>query len=206
MKDYFLSSVAIQPPGRWCEAFPEGGSGDRETLLAAAEPPQLVWLPTGHEDWDKRLAALVGAMPQSRFAVVSMTPDEREAIRALDAGARAYCHAYATPELYREVALVVGHGGLWVGPELMAKVIGAARRALPAAGAARIPSSLSARESEVARAVSEGLSNKEIADRLGITERTVKAHLGMVFEKLGVRDRLQLVLRLSEHPDMAGTD
>jgi DNA-binding NarL/FixJ family response regulator len=58
-------------------------------------------------------------------------------------------------------------------------------------------SMLSAREDQVAKAVAAGLSNKEVASRLNISERTVKAHLGAVFEKLEVRDRLQLVLFLS---------
>ena len=56
---------------------------------------------------------------------------------------------------------------------------------------------LSDRETQVARLVSAGASNKEIAENLLITERTVKAHLSAVFEKLGVRDRLQLSLRVN---------
>jgi DNA-binding NarL/FixJ family response regulator len=48
----------------------------------------------------------------------------------------------------------------------------------------------------VADEVVQGRTNKEIAVTLGITERTVKAHLGAIFAKLGVRDRLQLALRL----------
>ena len=49
----------------------------------------------------------------------------------------------------------------------------------------------------MAQAVARGLSNKEIAEKLFISERTVKAHLGATFEKLQVRDRVQLVLRLN---------
>jgi len=45
--------------------------------------------------------------------------------------------------------------------------------------------------------VAEGKSNKEVARALKISERTVKAHLSAIFEKLGVRDRVQLVLQLS---------
>jgi len=56
---------------------------------------------------------------------------------------------------------------------------------------------LTVREIEVARAVARGDSNKEIARHLGITERTVKAHLSTLFEKLGVRDRLQLALAVN---------
>ncbi len=57
----------------------------------------------------------------------------------------------------------------------------------------------------MARAVSAGRSNKEVADKMFISERTVKAHLGAIFEKLGVRDRLQLVLRLAAAPEPAST-
>jgi DNA-binding NarL/FixJ family response regulator len=57
---------------------------------------------------------------------------------------------------------------------------------------------LSPRELEVARAVAEGRSNREIADQFGITERTVKAHLGAAFDKTGARDRLQLALYVAE--------
>ncbi len=55
-------------------------------------------------------------------------------------------------------------------------------------------STLTGREVEVARAVARGSSNKEIARQLGITERTVKAHIGSVFQKLNARDRLHLAL------------
>ena len=54
------------------------------------------------------------------------------------------------------------------------------------------------RQTVEVEAVAEGLTNKVVAARLGITERTVKAHLGAVFEKLGLRDRVQLVLQLAQ--------
>jgi len=57
---------------------------------------------------------------------------------------------------------------------------------------------LTPRERDVAIEVAHGATNKEVAQRLNITERTVKAHLGAVFEKLGVRDRLQLVLEFKD--------
>ncbi|EWM44510.1 bacterial regulatory s, luxR family protein [Bordetella holmesii 70147] len=53
---------------------------------------------------------------------------------------------------------------------------------------------MTAREDTVARHASAGQSNAQIAEQLGITERTVKAHLSAVFEKVGVADRLQLAL------------
>jgi two-component system, NarL family, nitrate/nitrite response regulator NarL len=58
------------------------------------------------------------------------------------------------------------------------------------------PHDLSAREREVVELIAGGGSNKEIAERLGITERTVKAHLTSVFQKLGLSSRLQLAVRM----------
>jgi len=57
-------------------------------------------------------------------------------------------------------------------------------------------SALTSRELQIARAVAEGLSNRDIAVQLGITEQTVKNHLTSVFEKIGVSSRLQLALAL----------
>ena len=56
--------------------------------------------------------------------------------------------------------------------------------------------SLPLREKEVAQRAAVGRSNQEIADELGITERTVRAHMTAVFEKLGVNDRLTLALKV----------
>jgi len=58
---------------------------------------------------------------------------------------------------------------------------------------------LTSREREVAVEVAKGLSNKEVAKLLNITERTVKAHLASTFERLGAKDRLQLALMLNTH-------
>src|SRR2546430_9074196 len=57
---------------------------------------------------------------------------------------------------------------------------------------------LTARESQIVALIAAGASNKEIADRLAITERTVKAHLTNVFQKLGLSSRLHLAIRRSE--------
>ena len=56
---------------------------------------------------------------------------------------------------------------------------------------------LSEREQQVARLVARGSSNREVAEQLSISERTAKAHLTSIFDKLGLRDRLQLSLRIN---------
>lgn len=201
---YWASSAAqpaINPPERWLLAFPDGQWCNWATLLATVRPNDTVWVPVQHADWLGKVAALVQAQPQCRVVVVSSVPYDAEGLRAINAGAKGYCHQLAVPELMREVAQVVEHGGLWLGPDLVQRMVAATRDLLARSPNAPTPpvdlSVLSEREAQVARAVAEGQSNKEVAEQLHISERTVKAHLGAVFEKLGVRDRVQLVLYLS---------
>lgn len=61
-------------------------------------------------------------------------------------------------------------------------------------------SALTTREIQIARAVAEGRGNREIATQLGITEQTVKNHLTSIYEKVGVRSRLQLALAVIQEP------
>lgn len=204
---FFLLAPGTQPSARWFEAFPDGRCRERAALMADARPGDVIWLETAPIGWEDTLVSLRAALPACPVAMLTYLPDSREATRAFERGARGYCHALAVPALLREVGLVVAHGGLWVGPELMARLVGAARRGLDAGDdASTWPSVLSAREREVAQAVAAGMANKEIAAMLGITERTVKAHLSAIFEKLEVRDRLQLVLRMSARTAVLDVD
>jgi len=205
---HFLASDSVQPSDRWWKAFPQGarfGAADRPALVEALQKadatPAAVWLSTEYSDWPELLRMVLARAPAARVVVVSGVPEDREGLRAINEGARAYCHLFAVPEMLQEVAVVVQHGGLWVGPALVARLAAAtwsltASQAMPQ-GQADLQQLLSSRELEVAQAVARGLSNKEIAEKLFISERTVKAHLGATFEKLHVRDRVQLVLRLN---------
>ncbi len=207
-KHHFLASATAKPPvapsERWLLAFPQGQWSNWATLLATVKPGDTVWLSTQHPDWEAKVASVVRQHPASPVVVVSPTPQDAEGLRAINAGARGYCHLMAVPTMLAEVAQVVQHGGLWLGPDLVQRLMAATRDVLARSPNAQVPaadvSALSDRELQVARAVADGHTNKEVADLLHISERTVKAHLGAVFEKLGVRDRLQLVLRLARTP------
>jgi DNA-binding NarL/FixJ family response regulator len=219
---FFLSSPAAALPERLREAFADIVPLPADALLArlptlpAAQ--SLVWLSNTDAQWPQALRQILQTQPAARVVLLSSVPEPAEGLRALDDGARGYTHAYGVPALLQEVALVIEHGGLWVGPDLLRRLVGSTNAALAAqqavskaqAPVAAAPSAgpnawtlLSARVAQVARAVSAGRSNKEVADKMFISERTVKAHLGAIFEKLGVRDRLQLVLRLAASPEPA---
>ncbi|MGV8908100.1 MAG: helix-turn-helix domain-containing protein [Propionicimonas sp.] len=74
-----------------------------------------------------------------------------------------------------------------------------ARALLPSADPASPADGLSVRETQVLRLVSAGLANKQVGRKLGISERTVKAHLGRVFRQLGVGARTSAALWAREH-------
>lgn len=182
---------------RWREAFPEARVVSPEQARGQATAGDRVWVMDQVPDW-QRLVSLL-ARRGATLSVLSYSPDSRKAFQALEAGARGYAHALSPPELLRQMEVVTHHQGIWVPPELLAQVVGGAFRAL--GGQASLHEDtlapLTERERTVALAVADGQTNKEVARRLDITERTVKAHLGAVFRKLGVRDRLQLILWLS---------
>ncbi|MFZ4625401.1 MAG: LuxR C-terminal-related transcriptional regulator [Rhodoferax sp.] len=207
---HFLGDRATVVPDRWHQAFPAGQTHTDQELSAqgVAAWQGLLWISSDDPHWQDHMRQISQLRADLKVVLLSSAPDPQEGLLALNAGARGYTHAYAVVDLLKEVAVAVQHGGLWVGPDLLQRLVGATTDALikrqasaKAAPARNAWSALSAREAQVARLVSAGHSNKEVAAALFISERTVKAHLGIVFEKLGVRDRLQLVLLLAASPD-----
>lgn len=188
---------------RWSEAFSAGRAGKIQTTRANSESSRvsLVWLrleqgvPVAMQL--ERLAPSLKLLP---CVVLSDRPTDDEALAAFSAGARGYCNTHAAAQVLIQVAAVVLQGGLWIGESLMQRLVSATSRIQAAASVTVSPvkrtwtERLTEREKEVAITLATGASNKEIARLLGITERTVKAHVGAVLEKLQVRDRLQLSL------------
>jgi DNA-binding NarL/FixJ family response regulator len=91
----------------------------------------------------------------------------------------------------------VRSGNIWVYPEFVyAMVRKLTESETEKKGVPRLPDILTPREKELTEKILEGLSNREIAETLGISERTVKAHLGSVYAKLRVSNRLELAMKL----------
>lgn len=189
--------IVPQVRGRWHEAFEDAVVvADVAEVVRAAAAGTLVWVDVSRREWILMLRA---QRPDLPLVALSLNPSADEGMSAFEAGVRGYCHALGVPELLRQVAVVVANGGLWLGAELMARAAAAVTRLAasePSEAVAEILHQLTPRERAVALQVAGGASNKEVARRLDITLRTVKAHMGAIFEKLGVRDRLQLVLLL----------
>jgi DNA-binding NarL/FixJ family response regulator len=143
---------------------------------------------------------LLQSYPDAKVVVLANTPSHAETLQALSAGAMGYAHGYSAPEMLKEIRTVINHGGIWLGQQLLKRLIESSVKLTGNRSelVEELLGRLTSREKEVAIEASKGLSNKEIARALDITERTVKAHLAKSFERLGVKDRLQLALMLNK--------
>lgn len=195
-RDIFIGDRPDAMAPRWRGAFPDLVLADSVGGIDALSDADNVWIVTDLPDWKAQIESASAA--GATVVGLSLNPAQEEGLQALEAGARGYLHALATAEVLQQVVTAVRSGGLWVGPELLRLVVRtvSARLSDGRPPNSSLLDSLTPRERQVAMAVVTGASNKEVARSLDITERTVKAHLGVVFEKLGVRDRLQLALRL----------
>jgi DNA-binding NarL/FixJ family response regulator len=153
---------------------------------------------------EEGLAAVLRVSPATRIIVMSTMPSAEEGSVMLKAGARGYCHRVVDGRLLRKAVDVVQQGEIWAGraltsrllEELAARIQHSERNA--ALRATERLQRLTRREREIALLVGGGASNKEIGAKLGVTERTVKAHLTAVFRKLRVSDRLRLALFVND--------
>jgi len=138
---------------------------------------------------------IVASTPTVHVIVLTSFADRSRILAALDAGATGYLLKDADPAEVAAAIRAAVAGGVPLDPR-------AARVMLDAQRTVQREIKLSARETEVLQLVVAGLANKSIARRLGITERTVKAHLTSIFQQLQVGDRTQAALWAKEHlPD-----
>ncbi|MEO8365078.1 MAG: response regulator transcription factor [Pseudoxanthomonas sp.] len=150
------------------------------------------------------LAAIRAQYPEVAVVVVSANDDPRVVRRALDHGAAGYLPKSSGLDELREAIRSVLACEQWLPTSLRASVARSQSSQHDAELAARL-ASLSPQQFRVLTLVAEGLLNKQIADRLDVQERTVKAHLTAIFERMGVRNRTQagVVLRELELSDPA---
>ncbi len=143
--------------------------------------------------------------PMTSIVLLTSTPNDREGLAALKAGARGYCSLDTDPTLLRKAVTVVLKGEIWVARNVFAPLLEELtslterrHKEFPPNLDTRLDR-LTPREREIAQLIGGGASNKEIAGRLNITEATVKAHLTAIFRKLGLSDRLGLALFVTEY-------
>lgn len=194
----------------WVEAFPRVKIASVLNPKKADKDASMVfWLHMNEDrqEWLTHTISMIQQQYQSaKIVVLANAPNQAEALYVLSLGVVAYAHAYSHPKVLMEIKTVISNSGVWMGQDLLKRLIKVST-SLAGNQAVQVDQHLrmlTKREKEVALEAAKGLSNKEIARILKITERTVKAHLSSVFETLGAKDRLQLALMLnSNHKHLA---
>jgi DNA-binding NarL/FixJ family response regulator len=177
----------------------EAADGEIAIGVAAELRPDVVLMDLSMPNLDgvRTIARILAAQPETHILVLTSFSDHNQILDALQAGADGYLLKHAEPETILASLRDVVAGGSPLDPK-------AARALLTGRRAARPDPALSDREREVLELVGEGLPNKSVARRLGISERTVKAHLTSIYQQLGVTDRTQAALWVQRQNQMPG--
>ncbi|MFJ8509406.1 response regulator [Streptomyces avermitilis] len=180
-------------------SLPSGSSpASAASLPSGSSPASAASLPSGSS-----LSCGSSSSPASggpRVLILTTFDLDEYVYDALRAGASGFLLKEATAERLFEAVRVVAAGDALLAPGITRRLIGEFAR-LPARADTAPPSglkTLTARETEVLLLVAEGLSNPEIAARLGVGEETVKTHVSRILTKLALRDRTQAVIAAYE--------
>jgi len=169
------------------EVAGSAGSAEEAVALAARLRPDVILLDLEMpgQDGVEALPALRAAHPEARVLVFTAYGTEERVLSALRAGAGGYLLKGAPAEEIARAVRALHAGGTYLEPKVAAVLV------RQACGPAR--PALTPREQEVLRCVADGLSNKQVARRLGISERTVKFHVASILTRLGAETRAQAV-------------
>jgi DNA-binding NarL/FixJ family response regulator len=181
-----------------------GQAGDGAAAVAAARTlePDVVLMDLSMPILDgvEATRQILAALPAVQVLVLTSFSDRTRVDQALSAGAIGYLLKDSEPADLLSGVRAAARGESPLDPRV-------ARALLPTRAAADPAAALSARERQVLALVSRGLANKQIGRALGITERTVKVHLGNAFRRIGVQDRTSAALWSRQHlPEAAQPD
>ena len=176
------------------EVIGTAADGQQAVAFAQDQKPDVILMDLGMPTLDGVGATrqIVDSLPLVKVVVLTSYGDESRILDALNAGAHGYLLKHSDPDDVIEGVRVAHAGDAPLDPRAGRVLIEQRRRG-------RKEVELTPREREVLGLVGQGMANKQIARRLEITERTVKAHLTSVFQRIGVTDRVQAALWARQH-------
>ncbi len=177
------------------EVVAEGESAEDAVAIAGMRLPDIMLLdvsmPGGGVNAARQIAA---AYPVVKIVMLTVSQDEEDITAALRAGARAYVLKGVAARELVDILRHVARGDVYVTPSLAAGLLYEMTNA-PASRAQSSPlDELTDRERQILERVAVGDSNKEIGERLNLTEKTVKHHVSNILQKLQVRNRVEAAL------------
>ena len=179
--------------------------GAEAVQLAEAHHPDVIMMDLRMPGIDgiTATADLRQRLPASRVLVLTTYADQDAILPALRAGARGYLTKDASAEQIEGAIRAVHAGQTYLDPavqeRLVAAVINPSQAVGPSGPDRQLPAGLTAREAEVLTLLASGLSNADIAQRLYLSNATVKTHINRIFAKTGARDRAQAVRYAYQH-------
>jgi two-component system, NarL family, nitrate/nitrite response regulator NarL len=177
----------------------EASDGEQAIELIRALCPDILLLDLLMQRMDGLavLRALFAEPHETRIIILTGAIDRPAMVTAVQLGARGVLmKEAAAPLLYKCIDRVMA-GEYWLGRDTVGDLVAALQRG-PAGGPVARPT-LTPREREIVKAVVDGASNREIAAQFGVSPQTVKNHLSVIFDKLGVSSRLELALHAMHH-------
>jgi len=145
------------------------------------------------------IPAVLKICPTTQVLVLTASDDREEHVRAFRLGAKGVVLKDSARQTLIQAIRTVCTGQLWMDPRMSDALATELTRFESDATSAREDNGLTERELEIVRLVASGYKNKEVGATLMISERTVKTHLTNIFQKLGVRDRVGLVMYALKH-------
>lgn len=172
----------------------EAVDGEQAVEMAARLRPDVVLMDLSMPGVDgvQATGRIIAANSAAHVLVLTSFSDQPRIVDVLQAGAEGYLLKHSEPEVILAGIREIVQGGSPLDPKAARVLLTERRR--PASGV-----KLTGREREVLRMVGDGNPNKVIARRLGISERTVKAHLTSIYQRIGVTDRTQAALWAQRH-------
>ena len=164
------------------------GSAEEALEVAWRLAPDLVLLDLELPELGgiEAIPRLLASSPDTKILVFTAYDTDEQVLEAIRSGAKGYLLKGATAAELSQAIRAIARGGSVLGPPVAAKLVAAV-------GAPRGAGRLSGREREVLRLIADGLPGKQIAQELGISERTVKFHTASLLRKLGADNRAQAV-------------
>jgi two-component system NarL family response regulator len=184
------------------EVIGQAANGEMAADLARRLKPDVVLTDLGMPGMDGVAAArqIKQDVPECAIVVLTIHHDDDHLFAAIKAGASGYVLKDAPPEQTVEAIRAAARGEGFIGPSLVGRVLDEfARVARLRAASKELFSELTRREMEVLELVGRGLRNRGIAEKLFLSEKTVKNHISSIFVKLQVNDRTEAALLAERH-------
>jgi two-component system response regulator DevR len=182
------------------EIVGEAATADEALLLAPQLAPDVLLMDINLPGTDglRLLRELAPRLPATKIVMLTVSNDRRDLVEAVRSGAAGYLTKDLSPEALQRAIRGIRSGDLAMSRSMAADVIQhlatSTNRPSGSAGVEEL-AGISAREREVLSLLAEGLTDREIGERLGISPRTVETHVGSLLSKLGVRNRAQAAAR-----------